>query len=233
MDFGKAFTYMFNEDPDWLRKLGIGTAITLIGILFMPLLIGLIPLIAVTGYTVDVVRNVMNGVERPLPEWEDWGGFFSRGVKVFGAIFVWVLPALLLIIPLAIGSALMDQAQGAEGVGLAIVACGSCLVLIWSLFITLITPAIYVRIAATDRFASAFEFGKLWAFTRDNLGNVIVAIILVNIVAGVISGLIAFLGVLALLVGVIITFPLAILWQYLVQAHLFGQIGRYSVTAID
>ncbi len=26
MDFGKAFTFMF-EDPDWLRKLGIGTAV--------------------------------------------------------------------------------------------------------------------------------------------------------------------------------------------------------------
>ena len=25
MDFGKAFTFMF-EDPDWLRKLGIGTS---------------------------------------------------------------------------------------------------------------------------------------------------------------------------------------------------------------
>ena len=30
MDFGKAFTFMF-EDPDWLKKLGIGTAVGLVG----------------------------------------------------------------------------------------------------------------------------------------------------------------------------------------------------------
>ncbi len=232
MDFGKAFTYMF-EDPDWLRKVGIGTAVTLVGILFTPLLIGLIPLIAVIGYTVDVVRNVMRGDERPLPEWEDWGGFLSRGLKVFGATLVWALPAVLLIIPLAIGSALLDQSQGAEGVGIAIVVCGSCLLLIWALFVTLLTPAIYARIAATDRFSSAFEFGKMWAFTRDNLGNVIIAILLVNIVAGLIAAVIAGLGVIALVIGLVVTIPFATLWQYLVQAHLFGQIARYTTTATD
>ncbi len=232
MDFGKAFTYMF-EDPDWLRKVGIGTAVTLVGILFTPLLIGLIPLIAVIGYTVDVVRNVMRGDERPLPEWEDWGGFLSRGLKVFGATLVWALPAVLLIIPLAIGSALLDQSQGAEGVGIAIVVCGSCLLLIWALFVTLLTPAIYARIAATDRFSSAFEFGKMWAFTRDNLGNVIIAIMLVNIVAGLIAAVIAGVGVIALVIGLVVTIPFATLWQYLVQAHLFGQIARYSVTPVE
>ena len=31
MDFGKAFTYMF-QDPNWLAKLGIGTLLVLLGI---------------------------------------------------------------------------------------------------------------------------------------------------------------------------------------------------------
>ncbi len=31
MDFGKAFTYMF-QDPNWLGKLGIGTLLMLVGI---------------------------------------------------------------------------------------------------------------------------------------------------------------------------------------------------------
>jgi hypothetical protein len=30
-----------------------------------------------------------------------------------------------------------------------------------------------------------------------------------------------------------LTIPLASLWQYLVQAHLFGQIAANSVTAIE
>lgn len=230
MDFGKAFVFMF-EDPDWLKKLGIGTLVGLAGILLAPVLIGIIPLIIVIGYSVVVVRNVINGVERPLPEWDDWGQFLSLGFKVFAASFVWALPIILLLIPLAIGTAIIDQRSGAEGIGIAIVVCGSCLVLLWSLFVTVLTPAIYIRIAATDRFSSAFEFGPMLAFTRDNLGNVIIALLLL-IVVGVIASLIAGLGVLALFIGLLVTLPFAMLWQYLAQAHLFGQIGKYSVTPV-
>lgn len=230
MDFGKAFVFMF-EDPDWLKKLGIGTLVGLAGILLAPVLIGIIPLIIVIGYSVVVVRNVMNGVERPLPEWDNWGEFLSLGFKVFAASFVWALPVILLLIPLAIGSAIIDQQSGAEAIGVAIVVCASCLVLLWSLFVTLLTPAIYVRIAATDRFSSAFEFGQMLAFTRDNIGNVIIALLLL-IVIGVVASLVAGLGVLALFIGLLVTLPFAMVWQYLAQAHLFGQIGKYSVTPV-
>jgi hypothetical protein len=231
MDFGKAFVFMF-EDEEWLKKLGIGTALGLLMLVLIPtIVLWVFPFIALLGYTVVALRNVMNGVERPLPEWEDWGEFLSLGFKVFAALFIWALPVFLLIIPLAIGSAFIDQSSGAEGIGIAIVLCGSCLVLLWSLFVTVLMPAIYVRIAATDRFSSAFEFGSMLAFTRDNLGNVIIALLLL-IVVGLIASAIAMLGVVALFVGLLITIPFATLWQYLVQAHLFGQIGRYSVTPV-
>jgi hypothetical protein len=231
MDFGKAFTFMF-EDPDWLKKLGIGTAVGLVGLLLSPVLIGFLPLIMMLGYTVDVVRNVMAGHDRPLPEWEDWGGFLSRGFKVAAALFVWSLPAILLSIPLAIGGALTDQGSGGEAIGITIMVCGGCLLFLWAILVTLLTPAIYVRIAATDRFASAFEFGRMWSFTRDNIGNVIVALLLL-IVVSMIASVLALLGFVALICGVLITFPLSMLWQYLVQAHLFGQIGKSSITPVE
>jgi hypothetical protein len=221
------------EDPDWLKKLGIGTLVGLVGILFTPVLIGLIPIMIVIGYTVDVVRNVMNGSERPLPEWDDWGGFLSRGFKVLAASLIWALPAILLSIPLAIGGSIADQSggRGAEAVGVTIMVCGGCLLLIWSLFITVLTPAIYLRIAATDRLSSAFAFSQMLQFTRDNIGNIIIALLLL-IVVGFIASILAFLGIIAILIGLLITIPFAMLWQYLVQAHLFGQIGKYSVTPV-
>lgn len=237
MDFAKAFTFMF-EDPDWLKKLGIGTLIGLVGIVLAPVLLGIIPLLVVTGYTIVVLRNVMHGSERPLPEWENWGDFLARGFKVAAATFVWTLPALLLMIPLVIGGMLTDQNQsaaalgGAEALGIGIVLCGTCLMILWGLFVALITPAIYVRIAETDRFGSAFNFAAMWAFTRDNIGNIILALLLL-IVVGFIASIVAGLGFIALVVGVLITMPFAMLWQYLVQAHLFGQIGKYSVTPVD
>lgn len=231
MDFGKAFTFMF-EDPEWLRKLGIGTLIGLVGILFSPILIGLIPLIILLGYTLDVLRNVMYGRELPLPEWEDWGGFLTRGFRLIAVFFIWALPAILIVIPLAVGSALADQGRGMEAIGAVLIICSSCLLILWGLFLTLLTPAIYVRVARTERFAAGFEFARLWQFTRDNIGNVIIAILLTWL-AGIIASLIAGLGVIALVIGVLVTIPFASLWQYLVQAHLFGQIAANSTSAID
>ena len=108
----------------------------------------------------------------------------------------------------------------------------SCLTFLWGLFLLLISPAIYIRLAVTGRLGAAFEIGKLWALTRDNLGNVILALLLV-FVAGLIAAVVGSLGILLLCVGFLVTVPLATLWQYLVQAHLFGQIGRYSVTPIE
>jgi hypothetical protein len=227
MDFGKAFTYMF-EDPDWLSKLGIGTLVVLLGIIFSPVLIGLIPLIIFMGYQLDVLRNVVDGQQYPLPRWEDWGGFLARGIKVVGAFIVWCLPLVLVAIPLAIGSALVESSDRPLGaLGSMLIVCGSCLMILWGLFVTLLSPAIYVRLARTNRFSAAFEFSKIWAFTRDNIGNVIIAILLVW-VAGLIASIFAVLGVIAIVIGLLITVPFATVWQYLVPAHLFGQIGAIS-----
>ncbi len=104
--------------------------------------------------------------------------------------------------------------------------------LLWGLVLALFTPAIYARVARTERFASAFELGKLWSFTRDNIGNVVIALLL-TWVAGLIATVIASLGIIALGIGLLVSIPFANLWQYLVQAHLFGQIGASSVSAIE
>lgn len=232
MDFGKAFTFMF-EDPDWLRKMGIGTLVGLVGILLSPILIGLIPLIMLMGYSLDTLRNVAYGHERPLPEWQDWGGFLARGFKLTAAFVVWALPVIVIVIPMTIGGALADQGgSGAGAIAALLIICGSCLMLLWTLFLALISPAIYVRIAETDRFTAAFEFSKLWAFTRNNLGNIVIAILL-TWVAGLIASIVAPLGAIALLIGALVTMPLAMLWQYLVQAHLFGQVARQSTIATE
>ncbi len=233
MDFGKAFTYMF-QDPQWLGKLGIGTLLLLIGIIFSPVLVGLIPIIIVTGYTVAVVENVRLGRAHPLPEWQEWGKFAALGLKLCGAFLIWALPMFVSMIPMIAAGLLSDKNASDAVTGLAalLVVCGSCLMILWGLFLALLSPAIYARIAATERFSSAFELGKIWAFTRDNLANVVIALLLV-IVAGIVASVLAPFGLVALGIGVLVTFPLAILWQYLVQSHLFGQIAAASVTGVE
>jgi len=115
--------------------------------------------------------------------------------------------------------------------GALLITCSSCLAFLWGLFVLLISPAIYIRLAVTGRLGAAFELERLWVLTRDNLGDVILALILVY-VAGLIAAVIGSLGWLLLCVGFLVMVPLATLWQYLVQAHLFGQ-GRHSIAPIE
>ena len=235
MDYGKAFTFMF-DDPDWVRKLGIGVVVGLVATLLSPILIGLVPAIMILGYCLDVLRNVNNGREHPLPEWEDWGGFLGRGFKLVVAFLVWCLPLFLIMIPVIIGAALADGRNSSGGAGAAFgtlfVICASCLLMLWGLFVVLISPAIYIRLAVTDRLGAAFEISKLWALTRDNLGPIIVAILLA-IVAGILASIAGSLGFILLVIGALVTIPAATLWQYLEQAHLYGQIGRTTVTPVE
>jgi hypothetical protein len=228
MNITKSFTFMF-EDPDWLRKLGIGTLVMLLGLLFSPVLIGLIPLIIIAGYGLDVTRNVLQGNSSPLPAWEEWGNFLMRGLKLVGAMIVWALPMIVPMIPLFIGAAISENTNNGalSGMGSLLMLCGSCLVFLWGIVLLVLSPAIYVRLAQTDRFTSAFEFGQLWSFTRTNISNVIVAILL-SLLAGVIASVVAPLGAIALLVGALVTTPLALLWTTLVQSHLYGQVGAAS-----
>jgi hypothetical protein len=230
MDFGKAFVFMF-EDPNWLRKLLIGTLLVLAGIIFSVVLVGFIPLLMVLGWAQVTLRNVLDGQEHPMPEWHEWGDFLVRGLKLAVALLIWLLPILILMIPIGLGSALLgnQNAGSAAGAGGGVlIACASCLMLLWGIFVALISPAIYVRLAAFDRFSAAFEVGELWAFTRANIGHVILALILLALVAWIVVPIVGMLGLVVCCVGVLISIPFSTLWQYLVTAHLYGQIGAYG-----
>lgn len=228
MDVGKSFTFMF-QDPEWLRKLGIATIVALIGIVLSPILIGLIPLIILLGYSLEITRNVMDGQQYPMPEWENWGGFLARGFKLAVVYIVWALPIIIISIPLGIGSALANggNRDTLNALGGLLSACGGCLAVLWGLVMMLFTPAIYVRLARTDQISSCFQFAEMWAFTRTNLSNVIIAILL-SWLAGLIGAVIAFIGVFAIVIGLLVSVPFAIVWQYIVQAHLYGQVGMAS-----
>jgi hypothetical protein len=230
MDFGKSFVFMF-QDPNWLRKLLIATLLVLAGIVFSVVLIGFIPLLIVLGWAQVTLRNVLDGREHPMPEWEDWGDYLLHGVKLFVALLIWLLPLIILMVPVIMGSALIDNQQPGSAAGAGggvLIACASCLMLLWGIFVALISPAIYIRLAAFDRFSAAFEIGELWAFTRDNIGRVILALLLLLLASWIVVPVIGLLGGIVFCVGLLITVPFASVWQYLLTAHLYGQIGAHG-----
>jgi hypothetical protein len=130
-------------------------------------------------------------------------------------------------IPMLFGSIWMGNAENSGGAafgGIFLLLCGMCLAVLWGLFVTVISPAVYVRMAQTGSFASAFQITELWNFTTRNLGNIIIAIVLTWI-AGLIAAAVGSVGLLLCGVGVLLTIPVATTWQYLVTAHLYGQVG--------
>ena len=78
------------------------------------------------------------------------------------------------------------------------------------------SPAIMIRFAESGQFNAGFQFGEIFSFISANVGNYIIVIILIWV-----AGLIASLGVILCVIGVIFTQ----FWSYLVAGNLMGQLA--------
>lgn len=216
MDIGKPFSFVF-EDENWLQKLLIGGLITLGGILFSWTVIGaLVAFGLIYGYMVEVVRNVRRGHPKPLPEWDAWGDKTIKGLKLMAIQLIWALPMILVVAPSAIITSLTENTGAAEAFAI-LSLCFSCLAALYGVFFALLMPAITIRFAETEEFSSGLNVRDILAFTREHIGDVIIATILVfavQVIAAIVGAILCGVGLL------FTTF-----WAYLVQGHLYGQIG--------
>lgn len=232
MDVGKAFTFVF-DDPRWKEKVGMGTLVVILSLLLSPVLIGIAGFFILTGYALEVLRNVRRGDVTPLPEWRDrWGEWFTTGLKLVAVNFIWALPLIVVLIPVSLGSALAENSDYG-GVAALLTACFGCLAFIMGIFYTLVTPAIYIRLAETNDISSALRFGEIIRFTREHIGDVIIASIVYVAGSMIISLAASIIGTVLCLVGLIITIPAAQFLTMMLQSHLYAQVGRRTGTALE
>lgn len=211
MEIGKAFTYIF-DDESWITKILIGGILAIIPIVNF----------AVFGYMVETIRNVAQGMERPLPEWSEFGAKFVKGLVLFIIYFIYTIPIWPLMCCFWAASLALGGGNGnGENLIALLLFPLYCLVGLYGLVLAILSPAILVRYAVTENFTSSFRFGEIFGLITGNLGNYILAILLTWL-----AGLIAGLGVIACVVGVLFTG----FWANLVMAHLYGQLHRASVT---
>jgi hypothetical protein len=206
MDISSSFSYMF-QDEGWIKKILIGGVV------------GIIPIVnfAAIGYMIQIIRNVRDGQALPLPEWDEFGKYFMDGLWIFLIFLVWSIPIILVACLQGIGTAIIaesnEQAANAYGI---ISACFTCLIVLWGLVIAAVSPAIFVRFAEVGEFMVGFQFSEIFDIIRVNVGNYIIVILLIWL-----AGLIASLGLILCLVGVIFTQ----FWSYLVAGNLVGQLA--------
>ena len=197
MDIGRAYTYMFDDD-DWLKKIAIGGLIMLIPILNLVAL----------GYAIRVLRNARDGRELPLPEWDDWGGDFVRGLLITVATFIYSLPAIFAVLMGVVFAGVFDEQ--------ACMWAGYCPGILWAVLVAFITPALYLQYAKHDTFGALFRFGEIWKIVTDKFSTYLVAVLMTCVAMIVASAI----GSVACGIGVAWTS----LWAYLVQSHLMAQV---------
>ena len=212
-DFAKPFTFVF-EDPRWTQKILMGGLFYLAGFV-------IVGWFFILGYCARLARNVVAGETHPMPEWEELGEFFNEGLRLFGVVLVYVVPMIALmgffIVPLILADASGNRALRELSGGMA--GCLACLIMPLSLAIAFFMPASLLFASVEQRFNAAFDFSRIWAFIKANLGNYLLALV-VYLIARTLAGF----GIILLCIGVIFTG----FWSFLITTHGYAQAYRLA-----
>jgi hypothetical protein len=175
VDFTKALTYPF-DDPDWLKKLGIGLLLS-----FIPI-VGTIPL---QGWQLEIVKRVRSNHPTPLPDW-DFGGMFSKGLILFLAWLVYLIPAMILGCLAGFGPTVLagvaagsDNGGAAGGLATVVMACCGCLSFLLLLAGMVVYFGGYIRFVDREEFGTFMQFSDNIAMVRDHLSDFATAVLII------------------------------------------------------
>jgi hypothetical protein len=236
VDVRRAIEYL-TEDEQGPKKLLIGAVLTTI------------PLANVVafGYEVEVTRRVARGEPRPLPEWNDLGGLFVTGAWLSLARLIYYLPVMVVLFGVWAASFVFvfqigqSSSQTMPDIGPVVVLATVCiagLVMVYSLLISILFPAVQAEYARRGTLAACFDLAAIFRFIRRDPGQYFLALlaelalslVLVAIVFVVVMVL-AFIpcvgSIAAALAGGLMAFVLLMF-----NAHLVGQLMRADASLV-
>jgi hypothetical protein len=215
MDFGKAFSYVF-EDEEWLKKIGLAGVIALIPIIGQ---------FVIVGWGLEIVRRVIEDDPEPLPDFTEFGDFLVKGLLIFLVGFVFFLPPILLIACNLTLLPVFDPAGSGGETGFTIITiCLVCLNLLYGIVASFFLPAAVGNYAAKGELSAAFKLRELFQLVKKNFGPYLLVVL-----GSWVAVLIASLGVIACVIGVLFTSA----YSYAVTAHLIGQAYERDTGAVD
>jgi len=175
----------------------------------------LIPLFILLGYFVETARTISRG-GRELPPWTDIGKKLREGFVLAVVLFIWGLPGTILS-----GSSYSISCTASSCITLpgALSPLGG----LYSLLLGFLTAAIWSQYLEGG-FGAAFDFRAI--FRRAGLYPGMP--VMVWLMGSVVTGIIAFLGVILVGIGLLFTFPYA----FAVTANLYGQFCQRTQRAV-
>jgi hypothetical protein len=210
-DIGKAFSFVF-RDPRWVSKVAMAA-------LFMVLSIFLVGIFILAGYFIQLTQRVMRKEEYPLPEWNDVGVMFVTGFKFAIAYLIYLLPVMILMVPLIV--VVIATAFAGEpdvlGAFMTVYLFGFTLIIVpYALALNLFFPIIAYKFAREEKISDALDVGGIFRDFRANWENTLIVAL---IAAGIQS--FAAIGIFMFLIGIFVT----IFYAYAVSAYLSGALG--------
>ncbi len=222
---------------------------------FAGFIIPIIPSVFVMGYGGLIARRILREKsEAQMPEWADLGEMFLLGLRLFGAIFVYSLPILFILVlsyagmmvPLVTealshpsGSSDLGSAVGLQIGGMFAWMVGFGIAMLLSLVLWAILPVVLAHVAATNSFAAAFHFRDWGRILRANWGGFLVTMFLIGgvyIGTVLVAELFYMTIVLCILLPVVLGFIVACLTVIsgaaFAQAYLEG-VGKLEMPALE
>lgn len=197
MDYGSAFVYMFSGEG-WSKKLILATAMSLTPVLG--------PIILM-GWSLDVLRNLNQGQEDPLPEWtgDDFARWLGRGLGLSVTLLTFLLPVIVVMMVIYVCGALGIAVVGGESEGLGAIwgLCLVCLFFLLYFIVGLGALVVFVRYASTDRLDVGLDYAKTFRMVSENIAPLLIIIILGMVMgfAGAVLGIVT-LGIFFLVMPV-------------------------------
>ncbi|MEW6200791.1 MAG: DUF4013 domain-containing protein [bacterium] len=201
IDASRAFTYLFN-DQQWLTRVIIGGLVLLLTPLFG------IGIFIVYGYIMQVIKNVAEGNELPLPEW-DIGKYLGKGFVVF---ICTILLSVIIFVPIALIALVFRHIPG-----LAVLAIA--LRYVAQFVFTLYFPIAFAAVSVEENYGAMFQFQRIISMILNNIVPYILVIIF-----SIGAGIIGMFGLIGFIICVIFTIIIA----QLMVAHLLGQFYRIA-----
>ncbi len=240
IDLNQTFSFPF-KDAESRKYFLIGCLVSLTAFI-----IPILPFFLLYGYAIRIVKQIMNNESPRMVAWDDWGGMFKDGARMFGVRIIYSIPILILTAPLFISSIVMpifmSNSNGSEMDALfpalmLIMLCTMCILIPFSFLLAVIIPAAEMHVVDKDEFAAGFRIGEWWPILRANLSGFVAAFAIYMVSAMILGFAVQFIGatlifacLLPFLLPAVTMYILLIMYTTIAQAY---KVGKEKLALVE